>query len=96
MRTKSPKPAAITELPLSPDEERHQRVLKYTLAMGIRMVCIVACVFTPGWWLLIPAAGAIALPYLAVVVANVGAKRTNVSVERPGGVIEPFDPRRIV
>jgi hypothetical protein len=80
-------PQAITSLAPSPEEDRRARMLKYSIAMGIRMVCIVACVFTPGWWLLLPAAGAVVLPYIAVVLANVGPKTTGATVLRPGGLL---------
>lgn len=73
----------ITSLPRSPDDDRHGRMIKYSLTMGIRLVCIVACFFAPGWWLLLPAIGAIVLPYVAVVLANVTTTRGR-TVARPG------------
>lgn len=76
----------ITTLPRSPSDDRHSRMIKYSITMGIRMVCIVACLFVRDWWLLIPAAGAIVLPYIAVVIANVGS-RTGRAVESPGGLV---------
>ena len=79
------KPQSITELPLSPERERRQRMARYSIAMGIRVLCIGLCLITPGWWLLIPAAGAIFLPYVAVVIAN-NVHRTASRVERPGTV----------
>lgn len=45
-------------------------MVKYTVSMLIRMVCIVAMVFVRGWWLILFAAGAIFLPYFAVIIAN--------------------------
>lgn len=48
-------------------------MIKYSIAMGIRMICIVALLFVHGWWLLVAAIGAIVLPYFAVVIANVGS-----------------------
>ena len=60
-------------------------MIKYTVAMAIRVVCIVLCLVVPGWWVLIPAAGAIFLPYLAVVLANNVGYRTG-EVTRPGTV----------
>ncbi len=45
MRTK---PTAITELPSSPDDERRARMIRYSIAMGIRMVCIVLVRRAPG------------------------------------------------
>ena len=88
MRTR---PVAITDLPPSPEQDQRSRMLKYALAMGIRMVCIVACLFAPGWWLLVPALGAVFLPYVAVVVANATSRRVRPAVARPGGLV-PFDP----
>ena len=79
--------SAITSLPPSPDEERHARMVKYAVAMGIRLVCILSCFFVPGWWLLLPAAGAIVLPYIAVVVANTVVHRQGAEVELPGALL---------
>src|SRR5680860_818102 len=80
------KQQSITSLPLSPEEERRSRMIKYTVAMGIRVVCIVLMLFVQGWWLLVCAIGAIALPYFAVIVANVHSSPNGVQVVRPGGV----------
>lgn len=62
-------------------------MLKYTIAMGIRVVCIALCLVAPGWWLLLPAAGAIFLPYFAVVVANNVGGGTSARVRRPGALV---------
>ncbi|MGX5695083.1 DUF3099 domain-containing protein [Agromyces soli] len=64
------KPQSITSLPPSPDQERRARMLRYTIAMTIRVACIFAMLFVQGWWLAVFAAGAIFLPYVAVVLAN--------------------------
>ncbi len=79
--------SAITSLPTSPDDERKARMVKYAAAMGVRMICIVACFFTPGWWLLIPALGAIVLPYFAVIAANTVVNSGGNRVERPGALL---------
>jgi len=84
----------VTSLQQSPEAERRGRMLKYALAMGIRLVCIGLCFVTPGWWLLLPATGAVLLPYLAVVVANQVTRRENgLEVHRPGQVV-PYSPPR--
>jgi hypothetical protein len=83
MRTKTP---AITEMPRSPQQEQHSRMVRYGLTMGIRVVCLGLCLVTPGWWLLLPALGAVFLPYVAVVIANTGARRGR-RVDRPGGIL---------
>ncbi len=79
--------SAITSLPMSPDEERKVRMVRYATAMGIRLVCIGACFVVPGWWLLIPAFGAIVLPYFAVIAANTVVNRGGPAVERPGTIL---------
>jgi predicted tellurium resistance membrane protein TerC len=80
------KQQSITSLPPSPEEERRARMIKYSIAMGIRMVCIVLMLFVQGWWLLVCAIGAIALPYFAVVFANVQGGAAASTVVRPGAV----------
>jgi hypothetical protein len=84
---------SITSLPLSPDAERHSRMIKYSVAMGIRVLCLVSILFVPGWWAVIPALGAIFLPYFAVVIANVGSNPQAYEVERPGNIVPTFPTR---
>lgn len=78
--------SAITALPRSPQDDRRSRMTKYLIAMGIRVVCIILCFFVQGWWLLVPALGAIVLPYLAVIFANVGSEPGG-NVLRPGALV---------
>ncbi len=66
-------------------------MVKYMVAMSIRVVCVIAIVFVPGWWVLIPAAGAVFLPYFAVVVANVSTDPRRGDVQRPGNIL-PMTP----
>ncbi len=60
--------------PLSADIAARQR--RYLIMMGIRVACfaitIVMFVAGAGWLCAFPAAGAIAIPYFAVVLANGG------------------------
>ena len=72
----------ITTLPRSPEDDRRARMMKYTITMTIRMACIAMCLVVQGWWLLVFAAGAIFLPYIAVVLANAVDSRFS-RVERP-------------
>ena len=39
-----------------------------------------------GWFQLAAVIGAIALPYFAVVIANVSMRHAGATVERPGGI----------
>jgi predicted tellurium resistance membrane protein TerC len=80
------KTQSITSLPRSPEADRRDRMIKYALAMGIRLVCIIACLFVSGWWLVLCIVGAVVLPYVAVVLANVGGPQTGGDVERPGSI----------
>jgi hypothetical protein len=88
------KQQSITTLPPSPEAERRSRMIKYTIAMSIRVLCIVAMLFAQGWWLVVCAAGAIFLPYIAVVIANVGSPTRQTEVLRPGAIVrvEPARP----
>ncbi|MBX0298383.1 DUF3099 domain-containing protein [Cryobacterium sp. 1639] len=80
------KQQSITTLPPSPEDERRRRMIRYTVTMGIRMVCIVLMLFAQGWWLLVCALGAILLPYFAVIAANVHGDQRPGAVLRPGAV----------
>ncbi|MDQ0575394.1 DUF3099 domain-containing protein [Agromyces albus] len=81
------KQQSITTLPPSPEAERRSRMIKYSVAMSIRVLCIVAMLFAQGWWLVVFAAGAIFLPYIAVVLANVGGPTRAPQVLRPGNLL---------
>ncbi|MCF8548733.1 MAG: DUF3099 domain-containing protein [Pontimonas sp.] len=77
----------VTSLQESPDSERRARMVKYAVAMGIRLICIAACFLVEGWWLLLPAFGAVFLPYFAVVTANSVAKKPRAGqLLRPGSL----------
>ena len=75
---------SVTTLQRSPTDERRVRFIKYTVAMTIRVVCIVLMVFVDGWWLLVCAAGAVFLPYFAVIIANAVRVESVPEVVRPG------------
>ena len=71
---------SITTVSESPEDERKSRMLKYTIAMTIRVVCIVVAIFVEGWLMWLAFAGAIFLPYFAVVLANAqGPKQGEIS-----------------
>ena len=60
--------------------------------MGVRVACVIACFFVQGWWLLACVLGAVLLPYIAVVIANVGYKEGGI-VERPVSMLPgPYRP----
>jgi len=83
MRTR---PTAITELPPSPDDERRSRMIRYGIAMTIRMVCFGLAIVIQDWWRVIPLVAAVVLPYIAVVIANSANRSGSARVRRPGGL----------
>ncbi|MDT0157351.1 DUF3099 domain-containing protein [Microbacterium sp. ARD32] len=88
------RPPSVTSLPEAPQDEARRRVRRYAITMGIRTVCfILMAVIQPiGWWTFAFAAGAIFLPYIAVVAANAGADSTPVTVESPALELEARSP----
>jgi hypothetical protein len=84
MRTK---PTAITELPPSPDDERRSRMIRYTIAMTVRVICLGLVVVLPDWWKLAPGIAAVVLPYFAVVIANNVKRTSGARVARPGAIV---------
>ncbi len=71
------------------------REKRYLIMMGIRLVCFVIAVLLfvngAGWLTAIPAVGAIAIPYFAVVFANGGREPSGRARFRP---YEPNLPQR--
>ena len=63
---------SITDAAAAHSEEMRQRMIKYAVAMGIRMVCLVLIFVVDGWFKVIPIIGAVFLPWVAVIVANGG------------------------
>ena len=62
---------SVTSVEISPEEERKSRFIKYTIAMVVRVICIILAVVVPlGWITILFAIGAIFLPYFAVIIAN--------------------------
>lgn len=73
---------SATSLRSSPLADRRSRMRKYTIAMSIRTVCLILLVVVPDWWRYVFGVGAVVLPYIAVVLANVGSS----------GAVEPVNP----
>jgi hypothetical protein len=79
MGSREPEVFAITQAQPSLSNEQQARTRRYLISMGIRTACVIGAIFIPGWprWVLI--AGAVVLPYLAVVIANGGRDRIEVA-----------------
>ncbi len=77
------------QAPLSADQRARTR--RYLISMAIRTVCFIGAIIATGWlrWALV--AGAVLLPYVAVIMANAGRKRA----ERAEPMIILKDQRQI-
>jgi hypothetical protein len=65
-----PEVHSITDAAAAHSEDMHQRMVKYALAMGIRLVCLILIFVVDGWFKIVMVAGAVFLPWIAVVIAN--------------------------
>jgi type IV secretory pathway TrbD component len=74
---------SATALPVAPVDDRRRRMRAYSLAMSLRMVCLILVFVVPGWWKAVFGIGAVVLPYVAVVLANAGSTIATIAV-RPG------------
>lgn len=65
----------VTSVGETPAEERSRRMRAYYIAMSLRVLCVASLAFVRGWWIIIPALGAVLLPYFAVMIGNaIGAR----------------------
>lgn len=77
------KTQSVTSIAQSPEDERKSRMIKYLIAMTIRVICIILAMVVQGWLMWVCFAGAIFLPYFAVVIANgVGAGNSDDSAPK--------------
>jgi Protein of unknown function (DUF3099) len=85
LRARKSKPAVVTSLTLSPEQDRHNRMVKYVWAMSLRTICVPIAVLADGPVRWVAAAGTILLPYFAVVVANAmsGGSPSTMQVVQP-------------
>ena len=81
----------ITHAQRSLSTDQQVRTRKYLISMGIRTACVLGAIVVPGWprWVLV--AGAVILPYLAVVIANAGREN-----DEPGNTGVPLPPMRAI
>lgn len=70
---------SISDARESHSEEMRTRMIRYTVSMSIRLVCFVLVFVVPYVWLQwVMIAGAVFLPYFAVIVANGGSDTSNI------------------
>lgn len=63
--------------------EQTGRTFRYLVSMGIRTACVILAIIVPGWPRWVFLAGAVLLPYLAVVAANAGRDRRSTPPPAP-------------
>ena len=76
--------AVITDARVSTSAEMSKRIRRYTITMAFRTACFVSMIFVsgPARWVLL--AGAIVLPYIAVLFANQANQRTPSAIVTQG------------
>lgn len=93
-RSSDPTPVRITSAPVSRSDEIAARQRRYLISMTIRTLCVVlAAIFHESWALWVFLAGAVFLPYVAVVQANTTDQRdTSVDLVGPDPQRKMLDP----
>ena len=84
-------PVLITEAQPSLDEQLSARRTKYLIMMSLRVVCLVlaATFYHTPWLLAIFVVGAVALPWMAVLIANDRPPKKALKPHRFGGHPDP-------
>jgi len=89
----------ITSAPRSHADDQHARIVKYTVSMTIRAICLVLAFVVTGPLRWVFVAGAVLLPYVAVVLANAGRESTPPPPEaptaQPYGTLGPADDEAV-
>lgn len=76
---------SITSTPEAHSADIGRRMVIYSIQMLLRVICLIAFVLVDNWVLrIVCAAGVVILPWSAVLLANVGADRTERSSEYAG------------
>lgn len=84
---------SVTSAPESRTEDQARRLKRYLVTMGIRTVCFVLLVVVDEWYRWFFAAGAVFLPFFAVVAANAVKPRV---VGRVRPVVPGVDDTRLL
>jgi Flp pilus assembly protein TadB len=102
-RRRSEEPILITEAPQSPQAELNYRRRRYAITMGIRVVCLIlAAAFHNIIWLWpVFALGALALPWIAVLLANDRLPNNSTRFQRYAGagpeqLAQKPDPSKVI
>lgn len=69
---------SITDARTPHTDEIRSRMIKYSISMGIRVICLILIFFVDGWLQWVFIAGAVFLPYFAVIIANGGSDTSKI------------------
>ncbi|MBC9943916.1 DUF3099 domain-containing protein [Leucobacter sp. cx-328] len=73
----------VTSAGVNPAADRAHREKMYYISMGLRVPCVLSLFWVQGWWVLLSAAGAIILPWFAVMIGNAVAHGGGEEVDAP-------------
>jgi len=71
-KKKNPSPIVITSAQDALSVEQRGRQRRYFISMMVRTGCFISTIFLPNPYRWVAMAGAVFLPYIAVVIANAG------------------------
>ncbi|WP_427868955.1 DUF3099 domain-containing protein [Leucobacter luti] len=74
---------SVTSAGVNPAEDRAHRMRMYFIAMTLRVACVASLFWLRGWWVLLAAAGAVLLPWFAVMVGNAVAHNPGEAPDAP-------------
>lgn len=74
---------SVTSAGVNPADDRAHRMRMYFIAMSLRVACVASLFWVRGWWVLIAAAGAVILPWFAVMVGNAVAHNGGEAPDAP-------------
>ena len=83
----------ITDARTAHTDEMRARMIKYSVSMGIRIVCLGLLFVVHGWLLWVVIAGAVVLPYFAVIIANAGSDTRNMTASE--SMIDTLPPPQL-
>ena len=78
----APQVHSITNAQRGTADQQSGRTRKYLISMSIRTVCFILAIVIPGWPRIAFIIAALALPYLAVVVANAGRENDDPPIDQ--------------
>ncbi|QBE47585.1 DUF3099 domain-containing protein [Leucobacter triazinivorans] len=74
---------SVTSAGVNPADDRAHRMRMYFIAMSLRVACVASLFWVRGWWVLLAAAGAVILPWFAVMVGNAVAHNGGEAPDAP-------------